>query len=157
GELTRCTRCGAELRIPETDTDKPPTITEEIVEMTEVPEDVAKPKRRRKRQAPGRRPLWPWIAAAGLLVAAVGEPAVWFFFLRAGAPSSAVAARKEPVTDLAWVPSQSLFIVTARVDKWWTSESGRKAQQPLAAFNPVAQVEKVLGVSPADIKRISLV
>jgi hypothetical protein len=158
GQYTKCPQCAAEVLIPNADAARPTISYQGVVEMKLVPEPATEPGPRFQGGPRPRPLLWPWITAAAVLLAGGGF-CLWFFVLRDTSSPSPTNPKppNQPLADLDWVPRDGLGFISVQVGSWWTSEAGKKARQQLASLNPDALVEKALGVTPADIKRITIV
>jgi hypothetical protein len=77
-------------------------------------------------------------------------------------PASGQAIRLipgDPRSALGMIPADGLGFLSVRVADWWTSPFGKKMQQEIAKISPEAlkEIDKHLGVSPADIDRVVVV
>jgi Protein of unknown function (DUF1559) len=117
---------------------------------------------KRKARSPARRPLWPWIAAAVCLVLlTTGGLLAWVLSGR-GIPgisgAGGVSAPEFPA-DLALVPANAQGFAAIRVGDLTDLPDYKMARQflpPIEAAK-LADVESKLGVSIADVERITFV
>jgi hypothetical protein len=128
GERVRCPDCGAVVIVPGDRAGGG---------------DFAPPRRP---GPPSRRRAWPWVAGLAALLLVGAGVASWFIWFK-----------RKATPDLDLVPRDAVGFVSVRVADWWNSESGKQVQLQVARFGVLSQMESQVGLTPADIERVTLV
>jgi hypothetical protein len=172
GQPTRCPACGEVVTIPEADDDRlaeavsarPRRSDGPVSPFQDREEDEVSGGRARSRRkpAPARVLVWPWVAAAATLLVVGGGVTAWLVWSGGSeTPPDRKSGDKQPgglPADLAMVPGNSLGVISVRVADWWKGPWGQQVQQQAAALGGMEKLQQELGGwSPADVERLTVV
>jgi hypothetical protein len=145
GKRTKCPACGAAVTIPSGTafTDRPAWTARGRAEEDEGNWDDDRPRRR------GKRRVWPWVAAAALVLLLAGGVTAWLLWSGGAGPASA---------DLALVRHDAVGFASVRVADLWNSDTGKTLRQqlPLMGYSE-DKIQEKYGLTPADVERATFV
>jgi predicted RNA-binding Zn-ribbon protein involved in translation (DUF1610 family) len=179
GRATRCPACGETLTIPGPNaargeararirTDKPAAPQTAPPADDDWEDEDDRPARQGKGQGKKKGSALPLILV-GLLVFLLlagggGAAAIWYFWSNAGPikmPGLNLQANKKP-TDLDFVNTEAPYVISVRVGDLWNNTTVKNLvdkgmQQLPPGQDPLAEMEKKIGMNPSQIERVTMV